>query len=532
MMGHRSKQFKLFAPINLDALVPPDNFYRRLEEKLDLSFVRVLVRDCYGELGRPSIDPVVFFKLQLIAFFERISSERRLMETAQLNLAHRWYLGYDLDEPLPDHSSLSKIRSRYGVEVFHRFFERIVELCIEAELVEGEELYLDATKVDANASIHHLRTRLSVITAKEHVAQVFAENSASDETSEPADDREGEEPDAGEVSGPPVPVTVNGPERQQPPRPPPFTSLVEAYRHGSRSKIRQNKRYTRISDSVCSPADPDASLMRTAGSRARIGYHDHYLVDGGKARIILGALVTPAAVMENSPMLDLVRRARFRWQLRPKQATGDTTYGTIENITGLEDEGIRAFVPLPDFSQRTAYFPAEAFTYDAANDRYLCPQGQELRLRVRRAADSVFIYQAQAAVCNACPVKSQCTASANGRQVFRSFFQSYLDTVKGYRELPAYRRALRKRHTLLESLFGEAKVWHGLRRFRLRGLHKVNMEGLMVAAGQNLKRLLRHRGAGPIPQPVALLAALLFRLRRRLSARLLLPGSRQLAFAR
>src|SRR3972149_5937486 len=139
IMGHRPKQFKLFAPTSLDALVPSDNFYRRLETKLDLSFVRDLVRDCYEELGRPSIDPVVFFKLQLIAFFERITSERRLMETAQLNLAHHWYLGYDLDELLPDHSSLSKIRSRYGAEGFNRFFERIMALCIEAWLVDGDE---------------------------------------------------------------------------------------------------------------------------------------------------------------------------------------------------------------------------------------------------------------------------------------------------------------------------------------------------------------------------------------------------------
>jgi hypothetical protein len=273
-------------------------------------------------------------------------------------------------------------------------------------------------------------------------------------------------------------------------------------------------------------------MKAAMGRPARIGYHDHYIVDGGKARIILEALVTPASVMENSPMLDLVRRARFRWRLRPRQATGDTTYGTIENIKGLEDDGIRAYVPLPDLSQRTDHFPAEAFTYDASGDRYLCPQGQELRLRVRRQSDSVFIYQAQAAQCNSCPVKSRCTGSSNGRQVFRSFFQSYLDKVKGYRELPAYRCALRKRHVLLESLFGEAKVLHGLRRFRLRGLHKVNMEGLMVAAGQNLKRLLRHRGARPFPQPLALLASLLLRFRRRFSP-LLVPGGRpRLAFAR
>src|SRR3970282_2634369 len=106
MMGHRSKRFKLFTETNLEALPPADTFYRWLEEKLDLSFVRDLVRDCYEELGRPSIDPVVFFKLHLIAFFEGITSERRLMETTAMNLAHHWYLGYDLDAPLPDHRTL------------------------------------------------------------------------------------------------------------------------------------------------------------------------------------------------------------------------------------------------------------------------------------------------------------------------------------------------------------------------------------------------------------------------------------------
>ncbi len=129
---------------------------------------------------------MVFFKLQLIAFFEGISSERRLMETAQLNLAHRWYLGYDLDEPLPDHSSLSKIRSRYGVETFQRFFERIVELCVEAGLVEGDELYFDATKVEADASTGSLRPRVSLAATREHVRKVFEEDQATGEPSPPS----------------------------------------------------------------------------------------------------------------------------------------------------------------------------------------------------------------------------------------------------------------------------------------------------------------------------------------------------------
>ena len=77
-----------------------------------------------------------------------------------------------------------------------------------------------------------------------------------------------------------------------------------------------------------------------------LGYHDHYVVDGGKARIILAALVTPASVMDNTPMLGLARWVRFRWHLRPEIAVGDAKYGTVANIVGLEQDGIRAYLPI------------------------------------------------------------------------------------------------------------------------------------------------------------------------------------------
>src|SRR5215204_2752355 len=159
MLGRKPRDFKQHESISLEDLVPGDNFYRQVERSIDLSFVRGLAGEFYASIGRPSIDPVVFFKLQLIAFFEGIRSDRQLMETVNLNLAHRWYIGYDLDEPVPDHSSLSKIRERFGLEVFQLFFEHIVELCIEAGLVWGEELYIDSTKVQANASINRMIER-------------------------------------------------------------------------------------------------------------------------------------------------------------------------------------------------------------------------------------------------------------------------------------------------------------------------------------------------------------------------------------
>lgn len=123
MMGTKLRHFSPLPNLSLEELVPKDNFYRRLDAMLDLSFVRDLVEDCYASSGRPSVDPVVFFRLQLVMFFENIRSERQLMEVAADRLSIRWFLGYDLDEPLPDHSSLTRIRERYGLVHLQRLLQ-------------------------------------------------------------------------------------------------------------------------------------------------------------------------------------------------------------------------------------------------------------------------------------------------------------------------------------------------------------------------------------------------------------------------
>ena len=173
MMGTKIRSFSpLPYDLSLEDLVPRDHFYRRLQARLDLSFVRELVAPLYAGGGRPSVDPVVFFKLQLVMFFEDIRSERQLMGVVSDRLSLRWYLGYDLFEPLPDHSSLTRIRERYGLLVFRRFFERIVAECVEAGLVWGEELFFDATKVEANAS---MESRIPRFAAEAHLGGLFGD---------------------------------------------------------------------------------------------------------------------------------------------------------------------------------------------------------------------------------------------------------------------------------------------------------------------------------------------------------------------
>jgi transposase len=475
--------------VSLEALVSKDDFYRNLDRLLDLSFVRELVSDTYAGNGRPSIDPVVFFKLHLIMFFEGIRSERQLMRVVPDRLSLRWYLGYDFGEALPDHSSLTRLRDRYGVEVFRRFFEAIVEQCQQAGLVWGKELYFDATQVDANAALSSTRPRFAV---EAHLKQVFA--CSDDDRPPPPEDGP---PPSGLLRLPELSAKNAGNEPTE----------GEARPRGWLSRLGQPDRtirhgdYRRQTNYRASPTDPDAALMRRKHGGAHFGYHDHYVVDGGKSRIILRVLVTPADVMENQPMLDLLWSARFRWRLHPQQVTGDTTYGTAENIVAIEDAAIRAYVPLTDFDKRTPFFGQKDFTYDAEQDCLVCPQGAVLSFRHHKRAASARAYRAPAATCNTCPLKPQCTESKQGRSLRRSVYSPYLDRVRAYHLTEPYRQAIRKRELWMEPLFGEAKDWHGLRRFRLRGLPKVNIEALIVATGQNLKRLLSALGWGRRPWP-------------------------------
>jgi IS5 family transposase len=317
------------------------------------------------------------------------------MRVAADRLSVRWFLGYDLHEPLPDHSSLTRIRERYGLEVFRRFFERIVEKCFEAGLVRGKELFFDATKVEANAAVDSLAPRWAV---EAHLGGLFEEAPA-----------EGDRPITEEIDALPSAGDANLHERNA-------ANKDWISREGAQDRSFKGTPWReRTSDTRASRTDPDATPMIWAGSGRKFGYQAHYVVDGGKARVVLDALVAPAEVTENRPMLDLLWHTCFRWKIRPHHATADGKYGTLENIAALEEAGVRAYVTLHESGSKRGSFPKGDFRYDPERDVYSCPAGRLLRplgkkTKVENRRDGkVTFYRARASECAVCQLRPRCT---------------------------------------------------------------------------------------------------------------------------
>ncbi len=228
--------------------------------------------------------------------------------------------------------------------------------------------------------------------------------------------------------------------------------------------------YERKSDRLVSTTDPDAIAMETSGQKTTLGFDDHYVIDGGRARIILHAMVTPADVMGNQPMLAMLRRVLFRWRAKPKRVIADTTYGTAESIRELEDGGIRADVPLPigTGAPRTTVHRRSPATQS----------GMSIAARRARRCDGA--------------------RPATARRKFSTAPTRRCATP--VRSKPPAPRATTAGPSITRSM---PTIWNGCTGSWNRGIPEgdAQAEGLLIAAGQNLKRLLSATGRGRRPWP-------------------------------
>jgi transposase len=503
MMGRKALAGKLFYQVSLEGLVPAGHLLRRVAEAVDFAVARRLTARFYSHTGQPSVDPVVLFKMALLGYLYGLPSERRLIEEIRVNLAYRWFVGYDLDEAIPDHSVLSKARRRFGPTIYEAFFTDVVRQCERAGLIRGDRLFMDSTLVTAHADLGQVGSRellRQLATVAEHVTELWDEN-----------------PEAASPAPIPLPVPVQ-PSESPPASDGQETSTVEAVvapvdMTGERVSLHltgpddpPNAGLGLLNDRLVSRTDPNATVVQRAKVPADLYYKVHVGVDGGQARIITAVDATTGIVGDEQLLPRLVAEHEGNTHRRILEVAADTKYGTIGNYQWLEERDVRAAIPFSDAGSDHRLIPRSAFLYDPATDTYCCPTGATLRRQGRTttsAAHPLIIYRPRPSDCATCPLKAKCCGTAKVRSVSRPDDDGLRDRTIAYLRSGPARRLIRQRKAWVETVFGDGKERRGLRRARCRGLDAVRIQALLTATAQNIRKLALHRPPGPVASPAS-----------------------------
>lgn len=519
--------------VDLEARVRANHPLRRVNELVDFSFAREQVVHLYGQNGNPSIDPVVTLKLMFLLFFYDIPSERELLDMVPERLDFLWFLGYGLDEKVPDHSVPSKARSRWGPALFGRLFLQVVAQCVQAGLVDGKKLHVDSSLVRANAAkdsvlsgppelIAQLRqaceaqlARLGPETAEPArqppgVIPLAAKSptvpAAASEGTEPKPEPQAQPPSSSPEKAPahPVPEAAAPGALAQPAPAGPFVPQVlpapepepvAAPAPGPKAKPKEPVNATHFS-----PTDPQATLVKRGGA-SQLYYKSHRGIDDAYG--VITAVVTSTGIAPDGPHLPaLVAQHQSYTGCRLEACIGDSHYGTAENYRLGQKQGWQTHLaPANAQSEAKGFFPVSHFAYDGATDRYRCPAGHYLRKERAIPWEQWDLYRIeQAHWCARCPLQKQCTQSAHGRTLTRPWEADLVEAGQEQARSPAGRAHRRRRRYRMEGSFADGANNHGLKRARWRGLQRQSIQDYLIAVAQNVRLLLRH---GPKGSPAA-----------------------------
>ena len=464
MMGKRKFAPKLYYQLSLDQLVPQDHLLRQIVEAIDFSFLYPLARSYYSHTGQPSVDPVVLFKTLLIGYLYGITSERRLMREVQVNLAYRWFLGYDLDEAIPDHSVLSKARARFGMGVFEAFFKRSIEMCQEAGLLSEGPVYVDTTLVQAAASMDSLVERGEGVnppySVTEYARRLYEENAPlpQEETLLVSSSAEpGTAPDRAI------------PARHRKPRP-------DGHRHKANNEL-------------ISRTDPEATVVSRRGFNMHLAYKAHVAVAGTKGQVITAALATTGTKPDEHLLKEMLQYHSNLTNLPVKEVVADAKYGTMANYEFLDKTGMTAFIP-PRQRMRgpKGIWGSNRFRYLREQDVFLCPAGVSMKRFAHRASTRRVSYRVTQGACRGCRFREQRTPAGQERTISRFFDQQLVEEAKARLSSSTGEELLKQRKTRVEGVFALGKELHGLRRTRFIGRWKVQIQLWLTAAVINIKR--------------------------------------------
>jgi len=437
MMGHHTRSEALFYYFRLEDQVPENHLLRLIDQHISFEFVREQLQDSYSENGRPSIDPELLLRILLVGYLYGVTSERKLVEELRMHLAWRWFTGLGFDQEIPHHSTFSK--NRHGrfqeSKLFEQLFEQIVRQCVEVGLVQGKQLSVDGSFVEANAAKESRIPRLQLGEAA-HVNQTVRQYLVELEQQNP----------------------VEEPVHQQ--------------------------------DQV-STTDPDSTYATKGGTPARLGYYDNYLVDNDSC-VIVGVQATAARMSQETVAAQDMLTRFTQWQGRtPESVAADTTYGNGEFLQWLADRSITPYMRTRDSIHRknSPFYGPERFTYQPESNSYRCPAGEQLNYVGLNVRNRAHAYIGSGKRCGACSQKAQCTS---GRYKYLAIHMDETARQRA-RELvntPEFAKAQQERKKV-EALFAELKNQIGLRRLRLRRLKFVREQFFLAAVAQNIKRLVR-----------------------------------------
>lgn len=459
MQGKKTHQEKLFIQFQLSDYVPADNFYRRLKSLLNLDFLYPATSNHYGKEGQKSIDPVVFMKLMLVGYLENINSDRRIIATSGMRMDILYFLGYDLGEELPWHSTLSRTRKLYGEEVFVDLFKKVLKLCINEGLICGKRQAVDSALIPANASKQGMVERLVM-----EDASVFSRELNENSEDEPVAPQK---PKDGNKGGP-------------------------------------GKKAESINQTHYSPSDPDARLTTKPGKPMRLYYRAQMSVDTASHFITyIQAFKGNEADNNSLPvMLPQIADNMADHAIRVEQMLADTGYSSGKAIRALIAHGIEGYIPNPGTYKYSR--EDEGFTYDTEHDRYMCIMGIHLPFRRIESAynDATVlkkIYESNISDCKNCPCKEICANAKGFKKLVDSMDKQLYEHMQQRVDSPKGKRMKSLRSCTVEPVFGSLINYTGLNRINSKGLKQANKCMLMAAVAYNLKKLLKLKPLKAMP---------------------------------
>ena len=500
MQGKKDYQEKLFARFQLSERIPKNNFYRRLKEVLDLDFLYKLTKGYYGESGQKSIDPVVFFKLCLVGYLENIISDRRLMAHCAMRLDILYFIGYDIDEELPWHSTISRTRQLFPESVFEEVFTNVLAMCVEKGMVAGHTQAIDSAPVKANASMDTLELKVPEEELDEHLRKVRAISAMDRE--KPHRKSKGDRSDKGQRS-----VTANDNELSAIKGRNKKWAKDQDQRPGAGNK---GAKYT-SNKTHYSPTDPDARISVKPGKARKLNYLSQLSVDTAH-HVITDIRAYHADGKDNQQLQDIVRRLQRRlWQqgLVFENCVADTGYSSGENYAFLESRGLKSFIP----AHGTFKGGPDGFVYEQETDSYRCPQGKTIpftkEFRDHRTGTRKKEYRARKHICTGCPIRSSCLGkSAQEKKFGVTYYRAEYFRNIARVESPLGRYMKGKRQSTVEPVFGTLTQFMGLRKINTIGLAQANKVMHLSAIAYNLKKYLKFEnehpksGAGKLALPL------------------------------